>query len=145
MLTAVSLAVITSFILSFAVAVAQEGGAFISGAAVVQEDRLTIETRDRNTPAMRGLTVEELTRPRVPDGFGPLVTAAQREEIHKIQAEYHELISLLQLRIDLLTQERNIKYENVLTPAQLQRLSPVNRERLRPARLAPARNLLQSR
>ena len=144
MLTAISLAVITSFALSFAVADAQENDTSFSAAAV-QEDRLTIETRDRNTPAMRGLTVERLARPRVPNGFAPLVTPVQREEILKIQAEYHELISLLQMRIDLLTQERNIKYENVLTPAQLQRLSPAHREGLRPARLAPARDLLESR
>ena len=144
----ISLVVATFFALSLAVA--QEADTTpttvtqpaATAERVPQEERIVIETRDRNTLAMRGLRVENMPTPRVPDGFGPLVTPAQREEIHRIHAEYQELISLLQMRIDLLTLERNIKFEEVLTPAQLERLSPVHRERLRPARLAPIRNLL---
>ena len=146
----ICLAVTTFFALSFAQAVAQDAARqngdtaqpTPSPAATVREDRLTIETRDKETPAMRGLRVEGNPQRRLPDGFGPLVNSTQREEIYKIQADYHELIALLQLRVDLLTQERNAKIEGVLTPAQFERLTPSQLERLRPARLAPIRNLL---
>ena len=103
---------------------------------VVTEERLAIETRDRDTPAMRGLRNERTLMRRVPNGFGPLVSNAQREEIYQIQAQYFELISLLELRAELLRRERDAKIEGVLSPAQLERL-----RQSRPA-TAPGRNLL---
>ena len=120
-------ATVTFFALSFAVAVAQDATqdnseAAPSAAAVTQGERLTIETRDRETPAMRGLRVERQFQRRLPNNFAPLVNAAQREEIYQIQADYHELLTLLEMRIELLRNERDARIEGVLTPAQLERL-----------------------
>jgi len=132
------LAVAAFLVLSLNAAVAQDdaplNGDTPARIGAMQEERLTIETRDRNTPAMRGLRNERTFTRRVPNGFGPLVNNTQREEIYRIQAEYFELISLLELRAELLRQERDAKIEGVLTPTQL--------ERLRQSRPAPVRNLL---
>jgi len=137
----ISLVVVTFFALSFAVAVAQEAGTpptvtppTATAERVPQEERIVIETRDRNTPAMRGLRVERPVLRRLPNNFGPLVNNEQREEIYRIQAEYHELLTLLETRVELLRRERDAKIEGVLTPAQL--------ERFRQARPTPVRDAL---
>ena len=135
----ISLAVVAFFAFSVAVAVAQEAGtpSTVTPATaerVPQEERIVIETRDRNTPAMRGLRVERPVLRRLPNNFGPLVNNEQRDEVYRIQAEYHELLTLLEMRVELLRRERDAKIEGVLTPAQL--------ERFRQARPTPIRDAL---
>ena len=102
----------------------QEPASPTAQTARVVEERLTIETKDKETPAMRGLKLERTFRRAVPQGYGPVVDAAQREQIYKIQEEYFEVIALLELRVELLKKERDAKIEGVLTPAQLQRVRP---------------------
>ena len=123
------LAVVAFCSISISIALAQDatqdatqGNVDIPARGVeVQEERLVIETRDRNTPAMRGLRHERTLVRRVPAGYGPIVNNTQRAEIWRIQEEYFDLISLLQLRIELLQKERDAKIEGVLTPDQLER------------------------
>ena len=117
--------VVAVFALSFALAaVAQENGDAPATAPVATEERLAIETRDKETsPANRGLRPERATRVQVPSGYGPVVNPSQRTKIHDIQREYNELIALLRLRIELLEMERNAKIEDVMTPEQLRRIN----------------------
>ncbi|MCL2005105.1 MAG: hypothetical protein FWG73_02975 [Planctomycetaceae bacterium] len=133
-------AVLASFALSFSPAFAQNTEPFEQGATgiinqstpseAVEQDRLNVETleRNRNSPATRGLRPARAFQRRLPSGYGPLVDTAQREEIYRIQAEYYELIALLELRAEMLKRERDTKIEGVLTPNQLDRVR-------RPARL----------
>jgi len=123
------------FTLSFAVAVAQEEptpeptpGDRTAPTAPNNETRLVIETKDKTSPAMKGLKPAGEFRRRLPNGFAALVNTTQREEVYKIQEEYYELIALLELRVELLKQERDVKIDAVLTPAQQERLNrPVRR------------------
>ena len=128
------LSLATFFALSFVAAMAQENDDTPAPPATpaTQEERLTIEMRDKETPAMRGLRLERTFRRAVPPGYGPVVDAAQREQIYKIQEEYFEMIALLELRVELLKKERDAKVEGVLTPSQSERLR----------RPTPVRNLL---
>jgi len=122
------------FALAFVAAIAQENieGPSTPPAPAAQEERLTIETKDKETPAMRGLKPEKTFRRAVPSGYGPIVDAAQREQIYKIMEDYFEVIALLELRLELLKKERDTRIEGVLTPTQLERLR----------RPTPGRNLL---
>jgi hypothetical protein len=109
--------IITFFVLSLTVAiVAQETG-------TVDDERLVIETKDKDGPATKGLKLEKEYKPRLPNGFAPIVDAAQKETIYKIQTEYNTLIALLELRIDLLKKERDTKIDTVLTPTQLEKIN----------------------
>ena len=117
------LAVAAFFALSFAVAVAQEADSNVPSA----DERVVIETKDKEGPANKGLKLTREIRPRLPNGFGPVVDAAQREKIYKIQGEYNELIAMLELRIELLKKERDAKIESVLTPSQLERVRTPSR------------------
>ena len=131
---AIILSVVTLFALSFIV-IAQETTPESSTPAQqtdrLVEERLTIETRDKETPAMKGLKLERTFRRAVPQGYGPVVDATQREQIYKIQEEYFEVIALLELRVELLKKERDAKVEGLLTPDQLQRVRPVRMPLLR--------------
>ena len=116
------LCVASFFVLAFAIAVAQEDS---SSSAISAAERLVIETKAKDTPAVKGLKLEKEFKPRVPNGFvsQAKIDAKQREEIYKILTEYHELIDLLELRVQLLKEERDAKVDAVLTPAQQQRLN----------------------
>ena len=123
------LSAVTCFALSFAVAVAQEAAqepapdpAQARSPAPVEE-RLVIEMRERDRPVMRGLRPERDFARRLPSGFGPLVNTTQRDQVYKIQEEYYELIALLELRVELLKNERDVKIDAVLTAEQQQRLN----------------------
>ena len=90
------------------------------------EERLTIETKDKDGPANKGLKLSKESKPRLPNGFGPTginVDAAQKEKIYKILDDYNTLIAMLELRIELMKKERDAKVDAVLTPAQFQRLN----------------------
>jgi len=118
------------FVLSFAVAVAQEAEQTpesVQERTVTppNEERLVLETREKDRPVMKGLKLEREYRPRLPNGFAPLIgnNTAQREEIYKLLTEYHETIALLELRVELLKNERDVKIDSVLTHEQQQRLN----------------------
>ena len=117
---------VTAFF-AFAAAVAQDETLqqFDTVPAIsVGDERLRIETKDKEeSPAAKGLKLEKEIKPRLPNGFGPLVDTTQREKIYNIQREYNGLIALLELRLELLKKERDAKVDAVLTPAQLQRLN----------------------
>ena len=129
------LSIVAFFALSFAAAIAQEtptpeptAESRPTPAAPAGETRLAIETKDKTSPAMKGLKPAGEFRRRLPNGFGTVVDTTQRERVYKIQEEYYELIALLELRVELLKQERDIKIDAVLTPAQQERLNrPVRR------------------
>ena len=125
MTKSILLSAVTCFLLSFAVAVAQEEAQESTQTLdpAPQEERLVIETRYKDTSAMRGLRPEREFQRRLPNGFRPIVTATQRDEIYKIQEDYYELVALLELRVELLKNERDVKIDAVLTPAQQQRLN----------------------
>jgi hypothetical protein len=118
------LSVFTFIALTFAVAViAQETDGTPTPAT--GEERLTIETKDKGSPATKGLKLEKEYKPRLPAGYGPAgaaVDTAQRERILKILTEYNDVIAILEMRIELLKKERDAKMETVLTPAQQQKL-----------------------
>ena len=119
--------------LSFAAAVAQENGNTAAPPLpAAQEERLTIETRDKATPAMRNLRLERTFRRAVPAGYASVVTPAQREQIYKIQEDYFEVIAMLELRLELLKQERDAKIEGVMTPAQLDQIQRPTRRTILP-------------
>jgi Spy/CpxP family protein refolding chaperone len=114
--------------LSFAVTVsAQETTDDVSPSSLSAVERFEIETKDKKeTSAIKDLKLDKEFRPRLPNGFGPAglnVDAAQREKIYKLQTEYNDLIALLELRVELLKKERDVKIDAVLTPNQLQRLN----------------------
>jgi len=119
------------FTLSFAVAIAQEAEVTPAPAAA-SGDRFAIETKVSDVPAVKeavkGLKLEQDFRRRLPNGFAQLVTPAQRDEVYKIQQEYHEVIEMLKLRVKLLEEERDAKVDAVLTSEQQQRLNrPIRR------------------
>jgi Spy/CpxP family protein refolding chaperone len=119
------------FVFSFTVVVAQEEGT-PSSSPMPADERVVIEAKDRKeSPASKGLKLEREVRPRLPNGFAPIVDTAQRESIHNIQREYNELIAFLRLRIELLEKERDAKIDDVLTPNQLERLNRPARRLLR--------------
>ena len=122
--------VVACFAFSFAAAVAQETEQETTQEPVQErtvappdEERLVVEGREKDRPAMKGLHPEREFQRRLPNGFAPLVNTTQREQIYKIQEEYYELITLLELRIELMKHERDAKIDAVLTPAQQQRLN----------------------
>ena len=124
------LSIITALTLSFTAAVAQEdpAGSRTPPAVPAGETRLAIEAKDKTSQVMRGLKPAREFQRRLPNGFAALVNTAQREQVYKIQEEYYELIALLELRTELLKQERDAKIDAVLTPAQQERLNrPVRR------------------
>jgi Spy/CpxP family protein refolding chaperone len=100
-------------------AVAQESDNILT----TSDERLSIETKDKDGLANKGLKLEKEVKPRLPNGFAPLVDAAQKEKIYKIQTDYNTLIAMLELRIELMKKERDAKVNAVLTPEQLQRLN----------------------
>jgi hypothetical protein len=107
------------FLFSFAVAFAQEDGTSTSTPA--SDERLTLEQKESESPAAKGLSLDKEVKPRLPNGFGGVVDASQKEAIYKIQKDYNTLIALLKLRVELLEKERNAKVEAVLTPEQLEK------------------------
>ena len=117
--------VIACFAFSFATTVAQETMHELhqERSTATDEERLPIELREKDRPVMSGLKLEREYRPRLPNGFASLVNATQREQIYEIQREYQEVITLLELRVELLKNERDVKIDHVLTPAQQQRLN----------------------
>ena len=128
--------VVTFFVFSFAVALAQESEES-STPPSYNADRLAIEQqdkeekeKDRENLVYRGLKLEQKFQRRLPNNFAALVTPAQRDQIYKLQEEYFETLALLELRVELLKKERDAKIDAVLTPDQLQRLN-------RPARILP--------
>jgi len=112
----VLLAVVTIFTFSFVSAVAQSTG------GIPSEERVVIETKDKEGLANKGLKLEKEIRPRLPNGFGPVANPTQKEEIYSIQREYNPLIAMLELRISLLKMERDAKIDSVLTPSQLEKI-----------------------
>jgi len=137
------LSAVACFALSFAVAVAQEAAQEPAQEAnqvpspAPVEERLVVETREKTTsPAMRGLRPERIPQPRLPNGFGPLVNPTQREQVYQLQRDYNEMIALLELRVELLRNERDVKIDAVLTPAQQERLNRPVRTPLLPRLLA---------
>jgi len=123
------LSTVACFALSFAVAVAQEATQepapepTQARTATPLEERLVVELREKDRPVMRGLKPEREFQRRLPSGFAPLVNTTQRDQVYKIQEEYYELIALLELRVELLKNERDVKIDAVLTPEQQQRLN----------------------
>lgn len=119
---------VSFFAVSFAIAIAQDEP---TPTTATGEERIVIETKEKDSPANKGLKLEKEYRPRLPNGFGPTgvnVDAAQRDSIYKILTEYRELIDMLKLRVELLEKERDAKIDAVLTPTQQQRLNrPVRR------------------
>lgn len=75
-------------------------------------------------------------RGRLPAYFAAVVTDKQRQEVYKIQAEYHKKISALMKEVEKLTAERNKKVDGVLTPEQL---AEVNKKRQEAAARRQAR------
>ncbi len=71
---------------------------------------------------MKDVTIEKKITGRLPNGYGKIVTSAQKDDIYKIQIEYNELIELLKLRIALLEQERNRRVDAILTPEQVEKV-----------------------
>ena len=126
------LSVATFFALSFAIAVAQEQEGTPTTSA---EERLAIETKAKDSAATKGLKLEKEYKPRLPNGFGPrgvAVNPTQRDQIYALLSEYNEVIAMLELRIELLKEERDAKIDAVLTSEQQQRLNrPVRRIVLR--------------
>ena len=112
--------VVAFIILSIVPAMAQEGNTALTN--TVSSERLLIETKDKEGQASKGLELEKEIKPRLPNGFGPVVNPAQKGKIYAIQREYNELIALLELRITLLKKERDAKIDALLTPSQLERV-----------------------
>jgi len=125
----VSLFVVALITLSSIAAFAQEVDTALPN--MLSNERLMIEMKDTEGLATRGLVLEKEIKPRLPNGFGPVVNPAQRATIYAIQRDYNGLIALLELRIELLKKERDAKIESVLTPAQLERVrTPARRTSL---------------
>jgi len=129
----ISLTIASFCVLSFAVAIAQEAEVTpVPAPATAATDRFTVETKVSEAPAVKeavkGLKLEQDFRRRLPNGFGPLVNATQRDQIYKIQEEYFEVVEMLKLRVKLLEEERDAKVDAVLTAEQQQRLNrPIRR------------------
>ncbi|MDR0328464.1 MAG: hypothetical protein LBI05_09240 [Planctomycetaceae bacterium] len=102
--------------LSLEAAVAQETD------TMPKDERVVIETKDKDGLASKGLKLEKEVKPRLPNGFAPVVDAAQKEKIYSFQREYNTLIAMLELRIELLKKERDAKIESTLTPTQLEKV-----------------------
>lgn len=66
---------------------------------------------------------------RVPPNFAKLdLTAAQREKLYAIDAEYDAQLEALKAQIKALSEKRDVDSEAVLTPAQKERLAQVRAE-----------------
>jgi hypothetical protein len=122
----VLLFIVTSIALSFIAAVAQETDTALANR--VGSERLMIEMKDGEGLANRGLELKKEIKPRLPNGFGPVVNPIQKGTIYAIQRDYNGLIALLELRIELLKKERDAKIDAVLTPDQLERVRTPTRK-----------------
>ena len=86
--------------------------------AIGEGERFTIETKEKNTAASKGLKIEKKLTTRLPNGYRAVVSASQKEDIYSLQKEYGALIELLKLRIELLETELNTKIDSVLDDTQ---------------------------
>jgi len=70
-------------------------------------------------PIVRGIDMasRNFTR-RLPNFYRTVVTVEQRDEIYRIQEEFHPLITFLTLRLEQLRAEQNARIQAVMTPAQ---------------------------
>lgn len=92
------------------------------------EERLTVETADKDSAAAKGIESPVKTTP-LPAGYKAVIEKAQEEKIRAIQKDYQPLIARLKERIALLEKERNTKIEAILTAAQKDKIK--NRPRIK--------------
>ena len=93
--------------------------------SVVAQDRLAIEQADKERDVYKNLVVGKKFTRRLPNGYGPVVSNSQREEIYKTQQDYFETIELLKVRIEMLEAERNLKIDGLLTGEQRARIKTI--------------------
>jgi len=111
-----------TFLCSLTLAVAQTVEPESRTTTAASENRLEVETLEKDGPASRGIRPARAFQRRVPAGFRPVIDNTQREEIYRIQQEYFEQIAVLEQRVELLKRERDAKIQAVLTPSQQERV-----------------------
>ncbi|MGL6227111.1 MAG: hypothetical protein ACRC10_10880 [Thermoguttaceae bacterium] len=87
-------------------------------------ERLDLESKEMKSdnPVMKGIEAKKGTKPRLPNGYGKLVSAQQKEDIYAIQREYLPLIELLRVRMELLKAEMDNKIKDKLSPEQAKKV-----------------------
>jgi len=68
--------------------------------------------------AAEGVKVTKKFTRRLPNYYKDVVTDEQRDQIYQIQQSYFDVISTLELRLEMLKNERDKLIENVLTREQ---------------------------
>lgn len=87
-----------------------------------QEAASKAETAKESNQAAKTSSKSKITG-RLPRYFGKVVDDSQRKQIYKIQAEYREKVSALQLQLTQMKQAELKAIEGVLEPSQLDRLN----------------------
>ena len=68
---------------------------------------------------------------RLPRYFGKVVDDTQRAKIYKIQAEYREKVTALQMQLSQMKQAELKAIEDVLEPSQLDRLNKIRSDAMK--------------
>ncbi|QGJ70944.1 Hypothetical protein PBC10988_26470 [Planctomycetales bacterium 10988] len=78
------------------------------------------QEKETASPAMTAKDSKESSfRGRLPNYYSRVVSHKQRQEIYRLQHEYHQQLAPLYAKIAALKAERDKKIEAVLTPDQL--------------------------
>lgn len=73
-------------------------------------------------PAAADAAPAKVTKGRLPPYYKDIVDARQKEQIYTLQADFNSKIDALKEQIEKLTADRDAAVENVLTPAQKEKL-----------------------
>ncbi len=97
-----------------------EGEAKAEPAASAASDRFELESKDMtaDAPVVKGIESKKKLTHRLPNNYGKVISAKQKQEIYDIQDKYLPLIELLTARLELLKEEMNAKVKAVLTEEQ---------------------------
>lgn len=84
--------------------------------------RLELEKEDLMRPVNEGIQGKPYKK-MLPSGFREVLEAEQREEVYKIQEDYHHIIQRLKTRIEELEEERDRAFQAILNPEQKERVA----------------------
>ncbi len=100
-------------------------------ASAATSERFDLESKDMtaDAPVVKGIESKKKLTHRLPNNFGKVISAKQKQDIYDIQDKYLPLIELLTSRLELLKEEMNAKVRAVLTEEQKKEVDSASSKR----------------